>query len=150
MVSVSHRRKPLVSFVSASSLSSNSARLYPNRDKGIRISALWWSGALRNLIVELRREGYPTRLHFSRGVVVGRAPQTPFAAFYYFLASSHHHHRRLLLPFKEISRLFQFPLILPTDRRGSARGDPFILYRAMYPTATSPTLISGRVSKNLS
>lgn len=107
------------------------AAFTPIATKGFEYRRFWWS-ALRNLIVERRRESELTRLYFSRGVVVlvvvvsrPYTAKTLFAVFYYFPASpSALHHRRrfpssffVLSPLKEISRLFQFPLILLADRR---------------------------------
>lgn len=108
------------------------AAFTPIVTKEFEYRRFWWSGALRNLIVERRRESELTRLYFSRGVVVvsrSYTAKTPFAVFYYFPASpSELHPRRrrrrlfpysfsVLSPFEEISRLFQFPLILLADRR---------------------------------
>lgn len=89
-MSGSHHGNPLVSFVSASSSSPNSACFCPIATKEFEYRRFWWNGALRNLIVERRRKNDLTCLHFSRGVVVvivGHVPQTPFVAFYYFPAS---------------------------------------------------------------
>lgn len=125
-MSVSHRGKPLVSFVSASSLSSNSVRFHPNRDKGVSsIGASDGSVALRNLIVERRRESELTRPLFfpAASSSRGRVPQKPHSpSFIIFPRRPHRtpHRRRFpysLSPLKEISRLFQFPLILLADRR---------------------------------
>lgn len=96
MMSISHRGKPLVSFVSASSLSSNNAAFTPIATKEFEYRRFWWSGALRNLIVE-RQWGELIRLHFSRGVV-GRVHLKLHSPSFIIISPRRLHHSRRSSP----------------------------------------------------
>lgn len=133
-MSISHHGKSLVSFVSASSLSTNSALPLPHRDKRVRVSALLMERRAKKSDCRATTKERPNMPPFFPRHRRRRRHRRPCTA---------NPIRRLLLlprvalitniaslirlpfsPFKEISRLFQFPLILPTNRRSIARGDP--------------------------
>lgn len=86
-MSVSHRGKSLVSFVSASSLSSNSARFYPNRDKRVWVSALLMERrAKKSDCRATTRERTNTSLFFPRRrcLVIVCTAKTPFCRLLLF------------------------------------------------------------------
>lgn len=98
----------------------------PIATKGFEYRRFWWSGALRNLIVEATRERTNTSLFFPRrhrlAFVYRKNPIRRLLLFPRVALIAHHRRHfpyspSVLSPLKEISRLFQFPLILLADRR---------------------------------
>lgn len=155
-MSVSHHGEPLVSFVSVSWVSPNSACLCPIATKEFEYRRFWWSAKKSDCTATTKERPnmppfFPRRPRRHRrwpctANPIRRLLLLPLVALITNVASLI---RLPFSPLKEISRLFQFPLILPADRQGIARGDPLFYTEPRISYGCVGYTDSRRISKSL-